>query len=445
MEVMDLRAAGEANSEGGPETKENWFPRLMSVLQFLKKCLLIVTSFVIEHFQVVGLVVAFIIALSWPAPGKAVYSARIGEFNVVTSINVMTIFLVSGLALELKYLKEARRQWYPLIVGLISIMFATTSIAFGLVRLPFNPPAYAYGLSVFCLVPATLASAVALVAIVNGNVPLAYVLSVITNFCAVFMMPFSIQLVIKRSAISGFDATNLLVKLVVTMTSPLLVGQACRLVSSWVRKQVAKHRVPLGLLSNLSLHLIVWQAVSDAQSSIVHTAFGTLCLVALAGFVLHLVYMALNLIIVVALRFPKNESLAIYIMASQKNLVLSLTVSSYLPSQFGSAGQLFVPCVLAHLAQLLVDYFIVRITARYARGKNAVPELIKIEDLNSPAHTASSVQSLDNLDNHRSDDQSNSSGEGDGDGDGDGDIELGSMDGESNYNTDKPTVPSQTS
>ncbi len=97
-------------------------------------------------------------SLAWPVPGKWVNSLQVNGWKIVQTINVVTIFIISGLMLQTKEIKDAVRQWPAALLGIISILFITPTAAFALARIPFTPPQYTYGLVIFALVPTTIAS-----------------------------------------------------------------------------------------------------------------------------------------------------------------------------------------------------------------------------------------------------------------------------------------------
>lgn len=93
----------------------------------------------------------------------------------------------------------------------------------------------------------------------HGNTALALMLTVTTNVLAVFTVPFTVPLVIASAQNVNVDPADLLVKLVITILVPLLVGKALRELFPAVRRFVTAHKVGLGLLNNGSLICIVWQ------------------------------------------------------------------------------------------------------------------------------------------------------------------------------------------
>lgn len=315
-------------------------------------------AFFLKHFLVIGLITAVVFSLAVPWPGRAVASVKIGSWHVFGTINIVTIFIISGLTLKTDHIKDAARAWVAALLGTVSILLITPCAAFVLVEIPFSPPAYTYGLAIFALVPTTIASGITLVTAARGNAALALMLTVITNVLAVFILPFTVPLVISQAQSVSLDPVDMLIKLVLTILVPLLIGKALREAFAWVRTQVDKHKVALGLLNNGSLICIVWQTLSAAQSDVVNTAFATLCLIALAAILLHLVYLLVNYILVKILKLPHREAMAVLIMGSEKTLPMAVSVIAATNGALGPSGQLAVPCVLAHISQVLIDAFL---------------------------------------------------------------------------------------
>ena len=214
-------------------------------------------------------------------------------------------------------------------------------------------------------------------------------LTIVTNVLGVFILPFTVPLVISQAQSVSLDPVSLLVKLVMTILVPLIIGKILRESSQWIRNQVTKHKVALGLLNNGSLICIVWQTLSSAQEDVVNTAFGILCLVLLAAILLHVVYLVVNFILVKLFRFPHREAAAVLIMGSEKTLPMAVTVIAATGTALGSTGQLTVPCVLAHISQVLIDAFLCDYLGKREHRKilQAIPIArsgsIELEDGNS--------------------------------------------------------------
>lgn len=122
-------------------------------------------KFSIKNVLPLGFLVALIWALAWPAPGKAVAKPKVEGFRVVQTINVVIIFLISGLTLKTDDIKTAlSKEGRPgYIYGIVAILGITGCVGFVAAEIPFDVKEFSYGLAVFCVVPTTLSSGITLV------------------------------------------------------------------------------------------------------------------------------------------------------------------------------------------------------------------------------------------------------------------------------------------
>ena len=80
--------------------------------------------------------------------------AKVAGYSVIKTIDVVTIFIISGLTLQNKDVQSAVRAWRSLLWGLLAILVVTPLLGFVAVNIPFNPSEFRYGLALFCSVPA---------------------------------------------------------------------------------------------------------------------------------------------------------------------------------------------------------------------------------------------------------------------------------------------------
>lgn len=314
----------------------------------------------IKHFLPLGFLLALIIALAWPYPGDKVSSWQAGDYRIVQTINVCTIFVISGLTLKTEDIVKAMKAPLPLLYGCVAILLITPMLAFAATEIPFDVEAFATGLAIFCLVPTTLSSGITLVGQAYGNAALALMLTVATNLLGVVTVPFLLKVVVSTAGNVDLDAVGLLINLLLTLLLPLAVGKLLQDLVPPVKRFVRKHKVAFGLVNNGSLIIIVWQTLSRAQDDIIDTPFGQICLLILAGIAVHVVYLAGNFAIGRLIRLPEREFKAVLIMCSQKTLPVAVAVIGFLDeSKVGSQGLLTIPCVIGHISQLFMDAFIV--------------------------------------------------------------------------------------
>jgi sodium/bile acid cotransporter 7 len=323
------------------------------------------SAFCLKWFLPLGFLLALIVGLSWPLPGEEVASWMIGDYRVVQTLNVITIFVVSGLTLKTDDIKHAlsREGRVAYGYGVIAILFITACAAFLAVQLPFSHDEFSYGLAVFCIVPTTLTSGVTLVTQAGGNGALALLLTVTTNMLGVVTSPFMLDAVLKSegsktSSDVSFDAVSLLVKLIVTVMIPLFLGKALREVVPGMKTWVSRHKTLLKVINNGSLVLIVWQTISRSADDLLSVPFSSIMSVIAAGIGLHILYLSVNWPVASkVLRLKPREFKCIVLMTSQKTLPISITIITFL-GVLGDEGLMSIPPIIGHLSQLFIDSYI---------------------------------------------------------------------------------------
>ena len=124
-----------------------------------------VQKFCIKNVLPLGFFFVLIVALAWPAPGKAVGTPKVEGYRVVQTINVVVIFIISGLTLKTDDIKDALSKEGRLgyMYGIVAILGITGCVGFVAGEIPFDVKEFSYGLAVFSVVPTTLSSGVTLV------------------------------------------------------------------------------------------------------------------------------------------------------------------------------------------------------------------------------------------------------------------------------------------
>jgi sodium/bile acid cotransporter 7 len=95
-----------------------------------------------------------------------------GDYKIVSTFNICTIFVISGLTLKTDEALKSLRHPYGLVYGLLAILIITPMMGFAVVRIPFSEKEFARGLAIFCAVPTTLSSGIAMVSTVCSYTPL---------------------------------------------------------------------------------------------------------------------------------------------------------------------------------------------------------------------------------------------------------------------------------
>merc|ERR1712151_450693 len=112
-----------------------------------------------------------------------------------------------------------------LIVGSIFVLFITPLLGLPILylgQITSVNKVLLQGMALFCSVPTTLSSGVAMVASANGNVPLALILTTVTNLLGVFTMPWTMSMIFSGAQVS-IDGVKMLIQLVIQTLVPLLL------------------------------------------------------------------------------------------------------------------------------------------------------------------------------------------------------------------------------
>jgi len=250
------------------------------------------------------------------------------------------------------------KQPKPLALGILFVLFLTPLLAVPVMKLPELGLdvriTLLQGMALFCAVPTTLASGVTMVKQANGNVPLAIVLTTLTNLLGVFTMPFSVSWIFSSKV--PIVPTVMLKQLILQTLVPLSLGIALRMYVAPLRKFATDYKKPLSRSQNCCIFLTVWIMTSDAQRKIVTSPPSDLAICLCLAILVHLVYRLGAYWAATLAKLPGKEWVTIVLMCSQKSLPVCVSVLSALPAALRQeSGVLIVPCIMSHFSQLVID------------------------------------------------------------------------------------------
>ncbi|CDY16359.1 BnaA02g11630D [Brassica napus] len=75
--------------------------------------------------------------------------------------------------------------------------------------------------------------------------------------------------------------------------------------------------------------------------------------------------------VIIIVRTPKEMALAVLLVASQKTLPVMVAVVEQLRGAFGEPGLLVLPCVAAHLNQIMIDSILVNVWLRKSNNASS--------------------------------------------------------------------------
>lgn len=278
------------------------------------------------------------------------------------------LFFLYGARLSTREALDGLKHWrlHVSVLACTFVVFPLLGLAArGLVPVLLTQPLY-QGLLFLTLVPSTIQSSIAFTSIARGNVPAAICAGSFSSLVGIVLTPL-LAAGLLGNAGGGFSADSL-VKIVLQLLVPFLAGQVLR---PWLGKFVARHKKVLGLVDRGSILLVVYTAFSEGM---VRGIWHQVSVVRLAGLlaveaVLLAVMLALTWYGARALRFGREDRIAIQFAGSKKSLASGLPMASVL---FGAHASLAVlPLMLFHQMQLMVCAVIARRRARDPRTPGA--------------------------------------------------------------------------
>ncbi|MET9132449.1 bile acid:sodium symporter family protein [Streptomyces antibioticus] len=260
------------------------------------------------------------------------------------------LFFLYGARLSTREALDGLRHWRLHVTVLVCtfVVFPLLGLAArGLVPVFLTEPLY-QGLLFLTLVPSTIQSSIAFTSMARGNVPAAICAGSFSSLVGIVVTPLLAAALLGGSG--GFSAGSV-VEIVLQLLVPFVAGQVAR---RWIGAFVARHRKALGLVDRGSILLVVYTAFSEG---VVQGIWQQVSPVRLGGLlaveaVLLAVMLALTWYGAKALRFGREDRIAIQFAGSKKSLASGLPMASVL---FGAHASLAVlPLMLFHQMQLMV-------------------------------------------------------------------------------------------
>ncbi|XP_020580790.1 probable sodium/metabolite cotransporter BASS4, chloroplastic [Phalaenopsis equestris] len=286
----------------------------------------------------------------------------------LSKFSTVGIFFLSGLMLRSQEIGAAVEAWPAGILGLVSILFLTPFFSLVILQVHLNPREFVTGLAIFCCMPTTLSSGVALTQLVGGNSALALAMTVISNFLGTMTVPISLALFVGGVGVS-IPTVQLFKSLVMTLLVPLALGKVLRDFIKSVAVCVDKNRQYLSMTSAILLSLVPWMQVSRSKSLLLTVRPEVFATAVSMGVLLHIILLALNTFAVRILSMlsgdeqsilaKRENACAVIIVASQKTLPVMVAVVEQLRGALGEPGLLVLPCVAAHINQIIIDSLLV--------------------------------------------------------------------------------------
>jgi sodium/bile acid cotransporter 7 len=260
------------------------------------------------------------------------------------------LFFLYGARLSTREAMDGLRHWrlHVTVLACTFVIFPLLGMATrGLVPVILTDPLY-QGLLFLTLVPSTIQSSIAFTSIARGNVPAAICAGSFSSLAGIVVTPLLAAALLGGSG--GFSADSV-VEIVLQLLVPFMAGQLLR---RWIGGFVARHKKVLGYVDRGSILLVVYTAFSEGMVQGVWHQVSPVRLAGLLGVevVILAVMLALTWYGGKALRFDREDRIAIQFAGSKKSLASGLPMASVL---FGAHASLAVlPLMLFHQMQLMV-------------------------------------------------------------------------------------------
>ncbi|MFJ5302888.1 bile acid:sodium symporter family protein [Streptomyces sp. NPDC088350] len=290
------------------------------------------------------------------------------------------LFFLYGARLSTREALDGLKHWrlHITVLACTFVVFPLLGLAArGLVPVLLTHPLY-QGLLFLTLVPSTVQSSIAFTSIARGNVPAAICAGSFSSLAGIVITPLLAAALLGGNA-GGFSADSL-VKIVLQLLVPFLAGQLLR---HWVGGFITRHKKVLGYVDRASILLVVYTAFSEGMVQGIWHQVSALRLAGLLA--VEAVVLAVMLTLTwyggKALRFDREDRIAIQFAGSKKSLASGLPMASVL---FGAHASLAVlPLMLFHQMQLMVCAVIAK-----RRARDPEPEVIEAAAPTAGSRTA---------------------------------------------------------
>ncbi|WP_329297037.1 bile acid:sodium symporter family protein [Streptomyces pseudovenezuelae] len=294
------------------------------------------------------------------------------------------LFFLYGARLSTREALDGLKHWrlHVTVLACTFVIFPLLGLAArGLVPVFLTNPLY-QGLLFLTLVPSTIQSSIAFTSMARGNVPAAICAGSFSSLVGIVVTPLLAAALLGNSG-GGFSADSLM-KIVLQLLVPFVAGQLLR---RWIGRFVTRHKKVLGLVDRGSILLVVYTAFSEGMVQGIWHQVSPLRLggLLIVEAVLLALMLALTWYGAKALRFGREDRIAIQFAGSKKSLASGLPMASVL---FGAHASLAVlPLMLFHQMQLMVCAVIAK-----RRSHDPVPdEAREVSALGSAAASRTAV------------------------------------------------------
>ncbi len=297
-----------------------------------------------QLFLPLGLLLA--IALALLLPGGGIFLSD----NNGVRILVVIIFLVSGYQTGAKALPLDRRLVNIFLSAACVSLLLAPLLGLLITMLINFPPSLAMGLIIIAAMPPTISSGIVITEVSGGNTVLALFITISLNLVGIFIMPFMLDLCLKAAGPVDIDQTRLLVKMLLFVLLPFVIGRLVR--SGSGRSRVSSN---WNYLNSGCVILVVYASLAVSRDAFTGLGVAEYSMVLAGIALLHFLLLAVNTLTGRFLHLAVADRKALLFVTSQKTLAIALAVLTSISFDTGSA---IIVCLMFHFFQLFFDSFL---------------------------------------------------------------------------------------
>ncbi|KAG7947577.1 hypothetical protein I3843_14G102000 [Carya illinoinensis] len=356
LPVRAIANSNQGNSDGSNHKK---VLKSANISTFAKALF----NFTLTNFLPIALISGVVLGFSNPTLGCLAHKYSLSKYSTCG------IFFISGLKLRGGEFRAVAEAWPAGIFGLVSILLVSPLFSRLILQVQLTPQEFVTGLAIFSCMPTTLSSGVALTQLVGGNSALALAMTVISNLLAILTVPFWISNVFADGFGVSIPTGELFWSLIFTLLVPLVLGKVVRNMLKGLATYIDQNQRIFSMMSTVLLSLTPWMQVSKSRPLILMLKPKGFIEAMGMGILVHLTLLGFNAIAVKCMSagfgggesiFSKKENFrALLIVCSQKALLIVVAVVDQLSGVVGESGLLVLPCVVAHINQVMIDSVLV--------------------------------------------------------------------------------------
>lgn len=334
-------------------------------MSILKKLLEVLNKVGLDGFiLMIGSMI--LLAYFFPQPGMIKEPVSLGQ---IANIGVSFIFFFYGVKLSIEKLKTELSNWKMHI-----IVQLTTFLFFPLLVLAFRPffvktdlELLWLGIFFLAALPSTVSSSVVMISIAKGNIPAAIFNASISSLIGVVATPLWIGLFI-ASATGSFDVSDIVLKLVLQVLLPVIIGIS---LNSRFGNIAKKYKKQLKYFDQAIILTIIYTSFCKSFSEHLFASFSALELAGLAVGMMTLFFAVFFCVGLLSkwFGFSNEDRITVLFCGSKKSLVHGTVMSKVLFQHSTITGIILLPLMLYHALQLIAASIIAQ---RMARRKEEV-------------------------------------------------------------------------